>query len=206
MDRPATMPNAETAKLVKAVLAAGDHLRIPLRHFEEEFLKCTGESFPWQHLNYASVPECLESMDQICAIEKLTVINKSGRVVEDLFVTLREEKSVLNDVKSGVVPTPVSSIVASVASTVTLAASTVSTQPAMTQDIAAVSAPPSRHGGINDASKVIVTSAPVTTSVVHPDGTTNASTTRNAMNYMNEHRSAPALTFSINDNPHLHSL
>ena len=93
MDRPPEKPSEETAKLVRAVLSSAECRRIPLRGFEDAFQSCTGERLPWQECRYESATEYLEAMPRsVCAIEKLTVVTKAGKTVEDLFVTLRDEK------------------------------------------------------------------------------------------------------------------
>ena len=243
MDGPAEVPNAETAKLVKAVLAASDRHRITLKHFEEEFLRCTGESFPWQHLNYASVTECLESMDSICAIEKLTVTTRNGRVVEDLFVTLREEKPAMSAVKSSagqaltaptVTPGPQEEVVASApsanrggATNASAATTKIGINRGNVPNAASASVPMSKsgvdRGGATNAvpsfapsavtgvhrgnvPNAVDTSAPFATSVIDHGRMTNASNFATTGNAVSGHPFPAALTFSINENPHLDSL
>ena len=83
--------------MVKAVLSAEKDNRTPIKYFEETYRTRTGEAFPWEDLNYASVSECLEIMSDVCAIEKLTETLRTGSNSEELFVVLKDESAVVGD-------------------------------------------------------------------------------------------------------------
>lgn len=95
MDVPPARPSEELKRLVRAVLAAEEGTRVPLRFFEETFRKRTNDIFPWQELNFQSACECLEMMKEVCLIEKLAAPLRTGSESEELFIVLKTGVQIL---------------------------------------------------------------------------------------------------------------